>query len=339
MALLSLTLGIVPLLLIGLVSAANGWPLIPTSILLKGNLPRLDGWDSFYDFVRHGYSQIVGSPDLLFLLLAAVGLFLYRWNAGHRWDDRHSARLALFITAAVLQIQFGRLRSFYRYEAYLVALGLLSIAGAMAGQWHLPRGASRFSRERLPATCALALLCAFPLAGLLNRAADAFLQVPRAVRNIYEQQVQMAFFVKEFYPSGVVAANDVGAISFYSEADCLDLWGLASREVAKSRLAGMYDRGQIAELARRRGCRVALVYDSWFLPGGKAGIRRGMTGGLPESWIRAGEWTVPEKVVVADTTVSIYAVSPAELTELCAHLREFSVKLPRDVKQRGPCLD
>jgi hypothetical protein len=338
-ALLSLTFGIVPLLLIGLVGIAHGWPLIPISILLKGNLPRLDAWGPFYDFLRHGYSQIVGSPDLLFLLLAAAILFLHRWSTGRRWDDRHSVRLALFVTVAVLQMQFGRLRSFYRYEAYLVAMGLLAIAGTMAGQWRLTPGAWRFRRERLPAQCALVLLCAFPLAGLVNRAADAFLLVPRAVCNIYEQQVQMAFFVKEFYPSEVIAANDIGAISLYSDVDCLDLWGLASREVARYRLVGTYDREHIAELARKRGCRVALLYDSWFLPGGMAGIRQGMRGGLPESWNRAGEWTVPDKVVVADTTVAIYAIDPAELTQLCAHLKEFSAKLPRDVKQRGPCLD
>lgn len=149
----------------------------------------------------------------------------------------------------------------------------------------------------------------------------------------------MGLFLKEFYPSGVIAANDLGAISFYADVDCLDLWGLASREVATCRLAGQYDREEIARLAQMRGCRIALVYEPWFHPGGFAGIGDGKAGGLPEAWLRAGEWTIQETVVAGDTTVSFFAIALEEVGPLREHLREFSPRLPRTVRQGGPYLN
>ncbi len=48
----------------------------------------------------------------------------------------------------------------------------------------------------------------------------------------------MALFLKDFYAGNVVAANDMGAINYIADIRCLDLYGLASMEVADLKRAG-----------------------------------------------------------------------------------------------------
>jgi len=105
----------------------------------------------------------------------------------------------------------------------------------------------------------------------------------------------------------------------------LDLWGLASREVAEAKLAGRYTTAGIAELARSRGVRVAVIYERWL----------DTAGGVPPEWIRAGRWRVARSVVLGDRTVSFYAVDPAEAEPLADHLRAFAPELPPGVAQLG----
>src|SRR6185436_5620763 len=96
----------------------------------------------------------------------------------------------------------------------------------------------------LPAALAsaAALVCAV-------RGVRAHLETPGAVANIYEQQIQMGRFLARFYPGQGVAANDIGAICFLADLRVLDLWGLASRDVAEAKLTGTYSTARIGELA------------------------------------------------------------------------------------------
>ena len=161
-----------------------------------------------------------------------------------------------------------------------------------------------------------------PLAG---RAASALRRTPRASKNIHEQQFQMGTFLARYYPRASVAANDVGAIAFLSDARILDLFGLADLDVGRRKLAHRYGTGAIRELTRARGVKVAVVYDEWF----------DKLGGVPREWVRAGEWTITHNVVCGSDHVTWYAVDPREAAPLLLHLREFSSALPPDVKQAG----
>lgn len=317
--------GVVPISLFGIFCLAHGWYPLPNPVLLKGHLPSLG--KGLADFARTGYRQALSAPHLLLLLLAALTLLFVRARGGREAErpDRWDAGLWMFVLATLLHLQFARLRWFYRYEAYLVFLGIFLVAGALvsARVSGAPRRSGSRGRIFLPGRLALLLAVLFPVAALSDRALDAELQVPQAARNIYEQQVQMGLFLRRYYPGARIAANDLGAISYLADVDCLDLWGLASREVARSRLAGTYDRNTIAALAREKGVRIALLYDVWFGPGGFAGIPAGRPGGLPPEWVKVGRWTIADNLVGGDATVSFYAVDPAEADSLSAHLRDF----------------
>jgi hypothetical protein len=145
------------------------------------------------------------------------------------------------------------------------------------------------------------------------------------MKNIYDQQYQMARFLETYYSGDAVAANDIGAINFMSDVRCLDLWGLGSVEVTRAKLAGAFNTSKIAELAALHQVRIALLYSVWF-QGDES---------VPESWIKVGQWTIRECVVCGYPTVSFYAIDENEAERLKQNLQAFSVRLPADVIQAG----
>lgn len=147
------------------------------------------------------------------------------------------------------------------------------------------------------------------------------------MKNVYEQQYQMALFIKKFYQGRTIALNDIGAVSYLADIHLLDLWGLASLEPARLRLLKCYDTQQIYNLSERRGAVIAIAYDSWF--------ETDKIGGLPRQWVKIGQWTIPNNVVCGAPTVSLYAVDPSASDELIRNLKEFTTELPADVEQYG----
>jgi hypothetical protein len=306
-------LALVPPAVYGMVSVAHGWYALPNPVLLKGALgepltgghrlglvPLLGGWDT-----------LVRTPHLLApVILAALALAARRRSP----DSREGRLLVLFLGTTLLHVQYAKTGWFYRYEAYLVALGIVALAAALGGL-----GAVR--PRALPALLAGAALVACSVRGV-----RAYVETPGAVGNIYEQQIQMGRFLARFYSGQGVAANDIGAVCYLADVRLLDLWGLASREVAEAKLSGRYTSPWIEELARRQGVRVAVIYERWLEA----------AGGVPPSWTRAGRWRVARNVVLGDRTVAFYAVDPAEAGALAEHLRAFAPELPSTVEQLGP---
>ncbi|MGD0575793.1 MAG: hypothetical protein ABSB61_10580, partial [Anaerolineales bacterium] len=165
------------------------------------------------------------------------------------------------------------------------------------------------------------VLLGFPLA---KASVEALLDTPLASRNIYGQQQQMALFLKEHYSGQAVAANDIGAIDFYSNLHLMDLFGLASREVALDKLDGQWNSKAIAAISDRGGTVIAVVFDSWFV-----------STGLPPSWIKVAEWTIEDNVVCGSDTVSWYGVGRGNAEALASNLRNFEPQLPRQVTVRN----
>lgn len=170
------------------------------------------------------------------------------------------------------------------------------------------------------------------LAGLLfgapvwQRAGESLGTVVQASHNIYEQQFQMARFLRRFYQGRGVAANDVGAISYYADVHLLDLAGLVNLDVMRAKRANRYDQDVVRRLLAQYEVEVIVVYDYW---AGEYG------GQLPEWGVPVGQWTIPQNYVCAYDTVSFYAPRPELAPALTTALREFASELPADITQRG----
>lgn len=311
--------GSFPSLLYGWISRSHGWYFLPNSLLLKTGALNTPPSEWFPQVFANLVEQANENAAVIALLL----LSLASWIALSSRREAQAPRvmLILFSLATISHLIFADLGWFYRYEAYLFPLGLTAIAAAFANVLEtLP------IRVRLKSNLTYAiLLLALTLTAISwPRARYALRDTVTATGNIYQQQVQMAHFVKKFYSGQTVAANDIGAINYYAGIRVLDLFGLGSLEPAHLKLEGRYNTAHIESLVREQEVAVVIVYDSWFES----------YGGFPRSWVKVGEWTIPNNVVCGDDTVSFYAPNPQARAALRNNLVQFSSQLPHGVRSR-----
>src|SRR5262249_54296516 len=162
-----------------------------------------------------------------------------------------------FGATSVLHLAVARVGWLFRYEAYLVFTGVIVVAASIDEEkerlW--PERATLAWRLL---TVASLIVLALPLA---QRGASALWRTPRASTNIHEQQFQMGSFLARFYRGAPVAANDIGAVAWLSDARVLDLFGLADLDVGRRKLHRAWNTEAIRTVARERGVKVAVVYD------------------------------------------------------------------------------
>jgi hypothetical protein len=310
-ALVAALAGAAPLAVFGLVSVVHGWPPVPNSLLLKRATFEGEGLPGVVEAIGgHALRTLVEAPHLLVLVAAVLVLSaaLPASRAVRGWD-------AVYVAAVLLHAQLAAVGWLFRYEAYLVAIGLLLVAR------HAADAAAAGARP-WAGRPALALAAVVACAPLLTRAAEALAQTPAASKNIYEQQYQMGLFLRELPPGATVMANDIGAIAWLADVRLVDLYGLATQETARARRAGAVDRALLARLSAETRPAAIVVYRSWFADA------------LPAEWVELGSWRVPDKVVVADRTVSFYAADAVGAPALARALAAFQPRLPAPVTVR-----
>ncbi|MBN1353904.1 MAG: hypothetical protein JW994_04475, partial [Candidatus Omnitrophica bacterium] len=221
---------------------------------------------------------------------------------------------------AVLHMYFANTGWFFRYEAYLVALGVLSIGLAISG--YLPQ---RFHVRLKPLHLATAVLVMFVSVPFITRGGFALLKINRAQKNIYDQQYQMGLFLRKFYENESVAVNDIGIINYLTQIRSLDMRGLGTAEIANARLKKSYSPYILEKLIKKMDVKIAVIYELWF---------SALCSAFPE-WTKVGEWKIPDNCMCGRDTVFFYALGTPEKNRLIKHLKEFSGYLPKDVIQSG----
>jgi len=325
--LLAFSLGLaalIPVTIYGIISLRHGWFFLPNSVLIKGKSPHLASARGIINSL--GYSsamQFIQAPHMLILALTALALCIFRLKKGI--GEQPQILLVIFIGTSFFHMQFARTGWFYRYEAYLAALGTLVIARTLSE--YLPRGMPRTPELSTPARAVLSILVLLSVLSLGARGIRAIHRVPRATTNIYQQQYQMGLFLQRFYQGAIVATHDVGLISYLADIRCVDMAGIGNVTVAKKRREGTYSNADVKDFARSEGVTIAILYDRWFTQEGNSLI--------PPEWIKIGQWKIMHNVVCGSNTVSFYAVRPAAEGALRENLRSFSSRLPADVAQSG----
>jgi hypothetical protein len=319
--------GFFPPILNGVISVSRGWFWFPTTLLLKASLPDFSSVSHLLLSVNNAFYMNLRFGLHVFALLVGVILF-YALASNKGSDPRESRQVmgTLVVLTVLAHLEFVGNGSLYRYDAYLCPLGILYLAlqvPVVAPGGLFPAFTSARVVARNLAWSALAMLLLFPLA---EKGARLLWFAPQCTSNIFEQQYQMGLFVRRYYQGLTVALNDIGAVNFLADIHCLDLWGLANREIAAAKQKHTYQMSDIARLSKQSGTRIAIIYDDWF------------TGAIPPEWVRVGQWTIQHNIIAGGETVSFYAVDPAETAHLTECLRDYSPHLPGDVIQRGPYL-
>jgi hypothetical protein len=321
-AALLLVCGALPMIAYGLWSMSQGWYFLPNSILLKGNIPVATG----PSIVRWLYAlpqALAWHAHVLFLIGAGIVLLLVALRHGRRDYSTHA--LGIFVLTAIAHVQFAKLGWFFRYEAYLVVTGVVFI-GVALGPWASAHRLIAWTRRSsLVARALVAVLILVVASPWLIRAVSALANTVQATRNIHDQQYQMGRFLDRYYPGAAVAVNDIGAVCYIADVRLCDLWGLGTMEAAQLKRAQRFGPDPIADLTRRAGVELAIVYDDWYR----------VYGGVPAHWREVGTWRVAYNVVLGGDTVTIYAVAPGSEGRLVRNLREFARELPTSVVQSG----
>ncbi len=313
--------GAAPVVVSGLVSMAAGWHFLPNPVLLKGHAPQGSSWDQILQWFRSTATVLVLDVHLSVLIATAAAVLILLWRTeGRRWTTPKTM-LLIFLGTAVLHVQLAKTGWFFRYEAYLMACGLLALFAA-AGRSLAEYLKSASGLRRAVVCCAACVLLLPPMA----RGVDSLGRIPRATARVYRQQYQMALFVDTYYHGQAVAANDIGAINYYADIRNLDLWGLGSMEVADARLRNRYGPEVVRTISADHDVKMAMVFDNWF---------ERYYEGLPSEWQRVGQWEITAASGKQNVVVSFYAVDPVEKESLVRHLWEFSSRLPEQVVQRG----
>nr|WP_319374578.1 hypothetical protein [uncultured Methanobacterium sp.] len=324
--------GSIPLILYGIISKIQGWYFLPNSLVLKSVFFNPTSNTNTLLLALEKLISIVYSPHLLILLiLSAFLLVLILKNKTKKRNTHFTVIiLSVFCINLILHILFAQTGWFYRYEAYLIVLGLFAISLGillyLEDIQNLKIDKRNIPKKNVFKYSIIVLVICLLMTPMAINGYESITSVPQASKNIYEQQYQMALFLKEYYPDETVGLNDIGVINYIDDIKCLDLWGLASFEVAEKREEKKYGVTEISDMIKNNNVSVIIIYNYT------------LGNNIPPDWIKVGEWKIKDNVACGDSVVLFYAPNPKNETYLREKLSMFSSKLPKDVEQSGEYL-
>jgi hypothetical protein len=174
-----------------------------------------------------------------------------------------------------------------------------------------------FSQRTSFNICAIVLMSALMLFPVFSRVM-MISHTKRAVKNIADQQVQMAGFVHDHFPSYGIAMNDIGALSFYNEdMKIFDMEGLGTAEVIRQKK--QFDSSFLVKYVAEHDIKIGIFYPHLY------------QNKIPSSWQQAGTWELTDNFVTGGSVVGFYAIDPAEKPKLIEALKQHASRLPSNV--------
>jgi len=308
-----------PILLFGFFSLFKGSYFIPNSVVVKSGAPPMtfkgirdfllgDGIRTLY----HAHNSIGGTAVqwLLFILPVSYLLFI-------RTIQRIGSYgyIILILTACTfMHLLFARTGTLYRYEVYLTG-GTTPVLTVLFAR----EGRRIFLDKPQGARWVLVFIGLFLIAPLLQRSWYATKILIRGSINIYDQQYQMGLFLHQYYDRASIASCDIGAISYLTHTKNMDLEGLGTLDVAKSRKENYRTPAFLNWLARRDSVKIAVIFDAEY------GYY------LYKDWKKVATWQISRNMVCYSDVVTFYALDTTEGPLLRKNLQTFQPKLPKDV--------
>ena len=140
-------------------------------------------------------------------------------------------------------------------------------------------------------------------------------------KNLFYNQYRLAKFLEKYYNSDTVIANDIGAITYYTDIHILDMYGLGTTEVAKMKYSRTRQKNfadGMNNLGRKREAKIAVLYPELF------------PDEIPENWILVERWKMINFRDPRIRYVNFYTISKNDISYLRKNLKEFeNLYLPR----------
>lgn len=320
-AFLLLVSGWVLISIYGFWSMSHGWYFFPNTLLVKGNLPSLtiSGIVSFLQVVFSKMSNFSHIYGLLFITALFILKGLYSKDTQLNFVSKFNYIILVTLT---IHVSTAYVAPYYRYEAYLVFLGIIGMVLNLS-QMESKLRPLLLKSSKLEYSLTIVLLIIM-LSPFIYRGVGGVLSSVPGSKNIHDQQCQMAFFINKYYQNNIVAINDIGAISFYTDAHIIDLVGLSDLDVLRLIRNNKFKTTEIETLTKRKNFDIAVIYDTWF--------DNPMVGGIPKSWVKCGSWMVSSIRSIPNAKVTFYASDSTRAKCLVNNLKEFNkTDLPKDI--------
>lgn len=242
--------------------------------------------------------------------IAMCAIFIYKDLKIQTIDEVIKKNFLLIVFSMLLLCHslFADLKSGFRYEAYI-------LAGLCMGLVPKVRQVFENFRRYITDEKLMSFLILMNVFLLFYKSAYAHLILINGGKNIYEQQIQSAKFLNAYYNTSKVVANDIGAITYYTDIQLLDIVGLGSSDMIP------FSKGKkefdddfevfIEKFSVDENYELAVIYEDWF------------DGHIPQSWIKVATLTITDKISVYGEEVSIYCINVNELDQLKKNIKSF----------------
>ncbi|ROS14699.1 hypothetical protein EDF65_3482 [Chryseobacterium nakagawai] len=313
-AVLVLLFGFIPIVVFGYFNYHRSGYFFPNSVVVKGTLIDFSG------NVLTQITDIILKKLLLNITFYKIGLFPLLIGGALMYKDYKSKPdfrsvisgnflfIALGLTL-IMHCLFGEIRSIFRYEAYLLIAFSMVLIPRLLSYFIKPWSAFKTGPIIGIFIIANALLliykCNYSHALILNGSA-----------NIYEQQIQSARFLNRYYNTSKVVANDIGAITYFTEIHLLDFVGLGSMELVdfKIRKKTFDDDTEefLSNYTRDQNYQLAIAYEEW------------LDGHTPQNWKKVAALEVKsDNAVLGFKRLFIYSIDPQTRNALIQNIKDF----------------
>lgn len=277
LAALTLACGVLPVVGFGLWALAHDQSFLPAAILTKSIGPASLADDGLRRLVArfswHPLQRVWSVPVLFVLWLAACAILALRLAQLRRaiLEQRWLVLLGLFAAGAWIHATFATFGWGSRYEAYLIVLGIVALAG-----WSLQDAERNAVAAILPWRRAGTILAVGFILLFLWTGANRLIVVTRnaiiATEEVRDRDLFIAHFLADAYPRQSVMAMNIGALVWTGEPRLTDVLALGDTQTLRLFLRGQLDPAQLDRLAAERQVKVAVIFDQWFgeWTGGKA---------------------------------------------------------------------
>lgn len=304
--------GFIPIAVFCYINYQHDGYLFPNSVVVKGTkLP-------FDSHLPHQLKQIFLDNFLLNISFYKIGFFpiliglvlLFRDFKNEKFQRAVQDNFLLIVMSLVMicHSMFADLKGLFRYEAYLLVGFFMAIIPEVKG--FIEDFGSYFKKEK-----GLSVFILMNVLLLFYKSFSAHRMLSEGGKNIYEQQIQSAKFLHAYYNEAEVVANDIGAVTYFTDIHLLDTAGLGSTETIpfneNKRKPDPAFEYFLTRYTADRKYDIAVIYETWLKPY------------IPKNWKKAAVLKIKNPVTVARDEVSIYSINNAALPELKENIRKF----------------
>ncbi len=313
-AIITVSLSLTPIFLFGIFSMYQGGHFFPNSVLAKGRTT-FSVYEICVDLFEALKIVCFSSRFYLYFILIILTLFISKWSRiEENWFSKFKKVIRIdsvyFVVLINLfaHLMFAATGWLYRYDAYLIGLLVITIA--------LAYDSTQIKFESY-STIMLIPICLFLIYSLSIRYIESKTTMKYASKNIHDQQIQSARFLKKYFQNKVIMANDIGAISYFADIKLIDMVGLGSTDILDIKLN---NPTQYDEYINTRNYDLMLIYDSWFKTN-KFKKRK-----------KIAELKICDNYICGDSKTTIYVPENKEKIEYAIRsLENFRSELPKDV--------